>query len=318
MKNDAGTHTSGVNTGSVYNESIGYTFFKTLTVQSLRPEAIRCIISILSNFFLRQYHAAWLPGRVPVSKVDHPLDQKIPFVPAWVTIYIDFVCFWIRMLAFLLHTYRHKAYDAVREFIISMGRLYAFAAEAYRKNFSTTERPFYIARPRFFLIHLVDPHLMCIPSLHVMVVVYTYKKFIAILHSFGEAEKYTAQIEEMRQGALAISQAILFVKQHSVNCIPAAYYALTRFAPCLFPPHEAEAFNDQLFQRRESKGDGLETRRKNSNVHPCSAPQTEIPECDAAEIKAHIISLYREFIKEGKTTHSWEDPLLFFLKKMPQ
>jgi hypothetical protein len=194
-----------ISTGSVYDESAAYACVKTICTPALRPENIRCIKSIFYNFFFRQYKAAWLPGRAPVSKVDHPLDQKIPFVPAWVTIYLDFVHFWIRMLSFLLRNYGHRAYAAVREFISSMGKLYAFAAEAYQKNFSTTSRPFYIARPRFLVIHMFDPHLMCIPSLHVMVVIRTYTKFAAILRSLNEADHCSAQIDEIKQGALAIT-----------------------------------------------------------------------------------------------------------------
>ena len=153
---------------SVYSESVVYAFIKSFLTPSLRPALFTCIKSIFSNFFFCQWRAAFLPGRVAVTKVDHPLDELVPFVPSWVTIYLDFVTFWIRMLTFIFRRYGRKSHKAAKEFILSMGRLYAFASGAYRKNFSTTERPFYIARPRFFLIHLVDPHLMCIPSLHVM------------------------------------------------------------------------------------------------------------------------------------------------------
>jgi hypothetical protein len=301
---------------SVYDESPAYTIIKTLCVSSLRPAVLRCTASILHNFFFRQYRAALLPGRVPVSRVDHPLDLKIPFVPSWVTIYLDFVMYWIRMLAFLLHTYGRRAYDATREFIVSMGRLYAFAAQSYQKNFSTTDRPFYIARPRFFLIHLFDPHLMCVPSLHVMVVVWTYKNFEAILKSFNDDRRYAAQIEEMKQGALAITHAILFIKQHSVNCIAAALYAMTRFDGELFPPEEAEAFIRQLFWEAppEAPAGRLPANYK---VRPWAAPRTKIPAGDVSIIRDHITSLFRRFIEEGKTAREWEAPLLNFMRRHP-
>jgi hypothetical protein len=267
-----------------------YVWVKTFGSPLLRSVSIRCIFSIFYNFFFRQYKAALLPGRVPVSWVDHPLDLKIPFTPSWVTVYLNFIAFWLRMLSFLLRRYKRRAYKVVREFIVSMGELYAFAAEVYRKNFSTTKRPFYIARPRFLLIHLLDPHLMCIPSLHVMVVVWTYKKFAAIIHSLNETENMDTQIQELQQGALAITQAILFVKQHSVNCVAAAFYAMTRFNAELFPPAEAEAFAALLFK-------------------------TSLPEADATEIKAHIIRLYRRFIAEGEKAQNWKEPLLRFLRQ---
>jgi hypothetical protein len=299
---------------SVYEESPVYAMVKSLSVPSLRPTALRCIFSIFFNFFFRQYRAAWLPGRSPVSRVDHPLDLKIPFVPAWVTIYLDFVTYWVRMLSFLLRVYGRRAFGAVREFLASMGELYAFAAEAYQKNFSTTDRPFYIARPRFLLIHLVDPHLMCIPSLHVMVVIRTYTQFAAILRSLNEAEHCAAHIAEMKQGALAITQAILFVKQHSVTCIAAAMYAMTRFDQNLFPPEEAEAFTGLLFGAPPPPPDANAVKNR---LRPCSAPRTTLPPADAAEIRAHIISLYRLFLAEGKTTRNWVEPLLHFLRQMP-
>jgi hypothetical protein len=209
-----------------------------------------------------------------------------------VAVYLDFVAFWVRMLGFLLDRYPRRAREPVRRFIVTMGELYAFASEVYAKNLSTTRRPRCYGRPRFALIHLVDPHLMCIPSLHVMVVIRTYTVFRRILGSLGEAEARAPEIEELRRGALAITEAILYVKQHSVNCIPAAMYAMTRFDPSLFPPEEAEDFVSRLFEGPRS------------------------PENREA-IREHIITLYRRFVREGDSAPSWKDPLLAFLAAQP-
>ena len=296
--------------GSVYSEKSSYAFFKSILIPCLRPAFCKSVPSIFFNFFFRQYRAAFLPGRIPVSRVDHPLDEKIPFVPSWVTIYLDFVHFWIRMLSFFLRRYGRRAYAPVRDFILSIGRLYAFAAEVYIKNLSTTKRPFYIARPRFFLIHLVDPHLMCVPSLHVMVAIHTYKMFKVIAKTLGEEENLKEQILEMKQGALAISQAILYVKQHSVNCIPAALYAMFCFSPSVFTDEDACSFTEQLFSPAPDAGK-MPVRR----VHPAASPSTKLPKEDQAEIKNHILSLYRRFRLEKETAKSWDEPLVNFLKK---
>jgi len=314
---------------SVYDASEAYAFRKTLGNASLRPTTVRCIFSIFRNFFFRQSCYALLPGRVPISRVDHPLDKKIPFTPSWVTVYIDFVPYWIRMLTFLLQTYGSRSIDAVREFVSSMAKLYKFAVEVYSKNLSTTDRPFYVAHPKFFLIHFTDPHLMCIPSLHVMVVIHTYTKFAAILRSLGEAESRAAQIEEMRQGALAICQAILFVKQHSVNCIGASVYAMTRFDPALFPHEEAEDFCSRLFgsippaHLPQTDCIRVPQDRGGCRAGKCKAcrlavPGTRLPAADIAEISAHITDSYRRFREEGKGARSWEEPLLNFLRGLPQ
>ncbi|MDR0443122.1 MAG: hypothetical protein LBH44_06935 [Treponema sp.] len=298
---------------SVYSESAGYAFYKTSFISFLRPAFIKCVSLIFYNFFFCQHRAAFLPGRIPVNNVDHSLDEKIPFVPSWVTIYLDFVYFWTRMVTFFLKRYRHRVYAQIADFVASMGRLYAFAAEVYRKNLSTTKRPFYIARPRFFLIHLLDPHLMCIPSLHVMVVIYAYKKFNAIAKSLGEEEKLKEQALEMKQGALAISQAILYVKQHSVNCIAAALYAMTCFDPALFPSSEAEAFTALLFGPPPVSG-GIPAECR---IHPSAAPSTQLPEADQAEIKSHILCLYRHFLSERDEKRFWGEPLINFLRSSP-
>ncbi|GHU66094.1 hypothetical protein FACS189447_06260 [Spirochaetia bacterium] len=254
-----------------------------------------CIASIFKNFFLLQYKAAFFKGRYPVMRADHPLDEKIPFTPQKVNIYLDFVAFWVRVIGFLLRHFGPRALEPVKEFVESMGKLYEKAAEVYAVCFSTTNRPRYLARPRFVVIHVFDPHLMCIPSLHVMVVIRTYTFFRELVRRLGGEAQFRTQIEEMRRGALDITEAVLYVKQHSVNCIPAAMYAMTRFDSALFSPEEAQSFCAELF---------------------LDAPS--IAKEDADAIRAHILSLYKSFIEEGKKSEKWEKPLLDFLSSLPK
>jgi hypothetical protein len=277
-------------TPSVYDETTATAFYRSFTNPSLRKITLKTIVTIFYQFFFRQYRAALLPGRVSVTPVDHELDAKIPFTPSWVAVYLDFVSFWVRTLSFLYRAYGRRIYKRAGEFLETMGKLYTFAAGLYKKNFSTTRRPFYIARPRFFLIHLVDPHLMCVPSLHVMVVIRTYTKFREIVRAMGDEALFAPQIAELKKGALAISEAILFVKQHSVNCIPAALYAMTRFEEALFPPKEAEDFCSRLFVQ-------------------------SLPPEDGETVRAHIMKLYREFLAEGAAAGNWDEPLLSFLRR---
>ena len=297
---------------SVYSESSAYAFYKTFSVPSLRPAFLSCISSIISNFFMRQWHSAFM-GRIPVSNADHPLDKKIPFTPSWVTIYIDFTNFWIRMISFFLRRWGRKSHALVGDFIFSIGKLYAFAAIVYRKNLSTTVRPFYISRPRFFMIHLLDPHLMCIPSLHIMVVIHTYTKFAAIAKSLGVEEKLKQQIIEMKDGAMAISQSILYIKQHSVNCIAASLYAMHCFDPALFTEQEAEVFLSMLFNDAPAADKKLNIPA-GCKEHPSSAPKTKLPENVQGEIKAHITDLYKHFLAQKADAKTWEEPLLNFLQ----
>ena len=275
----------------ITDESVPMTFIRVLGSPYLRVTALRCIASIIKNFFFLQHRAAFLPGLIPVSQADNPLDSKIPFTPGKVGIYLDFIAFWVRSLGFLLRHCGRRALEPTRNFLETMGGLYAYAAEVYGCCLSTTKRPFYISHPRFLIIHAVDPHLMCIPSLHVMIVIRSYTMFAEIIKLLGEEERFRAQAEELRRGALAITEAVLYVKQHSVNCIPAAMYAMTRWDPRLFPPGEAESFIGGLFAESKIAAEGQ-------------------------EIRGYIISLYRRFLEEEAP--DWKEPLLNFLKALPQ
>jgi len=282
----------------ISKESVPLTVLRVLGSPYLRITSLQCTASIFRNFFFLQYRAALSPGLIPVTMVDHPLDSRIPFLPGKVNIYLDFIAFWVRCLGFLLRQCGRKALEPVRNFIEGMGQVYAFAAEVYRVNLSTTDRPFYIKRPRFLLIHAVDPHLMCIPSLHVMVVIRTYTLFKEMIKTLKLEERFTAQAEELRRGALAITEAVLYVKQHSVNCISAAMYAMSSFDrldQSLFPPDEAERFVSEIF----IKGEGLSKE-------------------DGDEIRAYILALYRRFLDEGEKSEDWKKPLLDFMKELPK
>ncbi|MDR2617758.1 MAG: hypothetical protein LBC62_02700 [Treponema sp.] len=281
-------------TGTVCRESPALVSARVLLNPFLRSSGLRCFLSIFKNFFLLQYKAAFFGG-YPVSRADHPLDEKIPFTPGKVAVYLDFVAFWIRTIGFLLRRYQRRALEPAREILDSIGALYERAAEVYAVSFSTTARPFYVARPKFAVIHAFDPHLMCIPSLHVMVVIRTYTLFRDILRRLEGEEAFAPEIEEIRQGSLAITEAVLYVKQHSVNCVPAAMYAMTRFDPSLFPPEEGEYFCSRLFTSKDAVlGEDGET------------------------IRAYMLSLYRRFLAEGEKSSKWEKPLVDFLFSLPQ
>jgi hypothetical protein len=267
----------------------------------LRRAFVSCCFTVLRFFFLPQHRALLFPKRIPVSQADHPLDNRIPFNPRWVNIYLDFVAFWIRIIGFLFAYYGKNRTNPAFEFVQSIEKLYIFAAQVYRKNFSTTRRPRYLKGIRFFLIHMTDPHLMCIPSLHVMIVIRVYTTFRRILVSMNDQNRYAEELASVKRQALNITQAILYVKQHSVNCISAAMYAMSRFEPDLFPPEEAEIFIEGLFSSRGGLPEG-----------------DTVKEEDIPEIRGHIVRLYRRFVEEGKNAEHWTEPLLDFLSSLPR
>jgi hypothetical protein len=129
-----------------------------------------------------------------------------------------------------------------------------------------------------------------------MVVIRTYTLFEEITKTLGVEKQFAVQAEELRCGAAAITEAVLYVKQHSVNCVSSAMYAVSRFDPRLFPPDEAERFVSGLFDKN-----------KNEEKSPA--------EKEANEIREYILSLYRCFLAEGESGGDWTKPLLDFMHR---
>ena len=275
--------------------------FLTLGSRLLRPAAFISTISVIRNFFLLQYRGAARPHYYRVSSVDHILDQKIPFKPLKVKAYADFIYFFIRACGLLIKYCKtlepgrqKKAMMQINEFVKSLGATYTKAAEVYIKNFSTTKRPKYLLRFEFIVIHIFDPHLMCIPSLHVMVVILSFTRLQKILQELGADDSYITLTEAYKKRALEITEAVLYIKQHSINCISAAMYAMSCFDD-LFPEEKAKAFAKDIFLHAK-----------------------DILPKDREAIINHIIELYGQFynqyLNEGQKQSAWSKPLLDFLK----
>lgn len=275
-------------------ESIG----RLLTTLPLTRSCLRVFWTILTKFFLAQYKALLFSKNCKITNVDHPLDDSIPFDPSWSGVYMDFSPFWFRTQSFLLKDFGKRAIPFVKEFINSIANLYDYATLVYKNNFSTTKRP--PSKDKIVrVIHTLDPHLMCIPSLHVMVVVWTYIKLRVTLRALGTEAQYEHELRSLRLRAIEITESILYVKQHSINCIAAALYALNCIDPVLIQEDEILQFIDDLF-----------------------LSASDIDESALQKIKTYIRELYLSFSVSYKTAKAhdlkaevkWEQFLLDFLE----
>jgi hypothetical protein len=270
--------------------------FHLITNKKLAPHFFKTARSIQKNFFRLQSRARRHPGLIPVVNVDHPLDKTIPFRPEWAMTYHDFSAFWVRTAACLS---REVSPEAAADFISSMGELYIAAAEVYSRHMSTTVRPRYFGNIGCVAIQLFDPHLLCVPSLHVMVCVHTWVKARSLLQNGGQPDKAReAYSGRLFDHAVLITESILYMKQHSVNCIPAALYAMSCFEPDLFPRNDAAVFAAALFKDERN---------------------AEIPSSDRDTVRAFIETSYAGFMQNRETLRAagnsdWTAPLIAFLK----
>ncbi|MDR1786731.1 MAG: hypothetical protein LBR23_09775 [Spirochaetaceae bacterium] len=235
--------------------------------------------AVVKDFFYLQWSVKLGWRRIPVIAADHPLDSTVPFNPGRARVYLDFINLWIRTLSMFLSTLGlKKGLSYCAEFLMYMGRCYRTAARVYRFRMTTTSRP--DTEDRLVkTIRRCDPHYLCVPSLHIMVIAltWTYCRSVLALEKDAvppeDAERF---LGELFSGAVDITESVLYIKQHSVNCIPAALYMLNALAPDLFTVNDALALAGALFVEAD-----------------------DVTPENRALIKEHILFQFERFMLEG-------------------
>lgn len=239
------------------------------------------------EFFVHQFAVKWKLRKDIIIHVDHPLDDKVPFIPEKVDTYLDFVAFFIRPLRMLQKRCGKNGVVRTGEFAELVGETYKKAAEFYNIFLTTTHRPQKVKYKGFALIHAFDPHYLCVPSLHIAIVILTYTYHRKTLKDEGfspaEQEFYS---KELYDGALAIAETVLYIKQHSVNCIPAAVYMMTELIPNLFTVTDGVNFIADLFVK-----------------------SPEVTDEDGAKIREYIQDRFERLLLERRYCEHWTEPL---------
>ena len=253
----------------------------------------RFLRTVVRDFFWLQFSVKWRFKTIPVLDVSHPLDELIPFTPDKVKIYLNFTNFWIRPMTLLFRRLGvKKALPYCIEYLSLIETAYANAAKVYRFCMTTTKRPDYKTDAAFKMIHAFDPHLLCVPSLHVAIVILSSVYYADVFKNddFTEEERktYTA---ELREGARRIIESVLYVKQHSVNCIPAAMYMMLYVLKNRFTINEGIDIINSLFADDETLSDS-----------------------DKKKISAHIHFMFERLLLEGANENDWTVPVKRWLK----
>lgn len=268
-------------------------FYKLPYHKESRKAVFHLLKSAANSFVFIQQKQKYGITHIPVVHVDHHLDQQIPFTPSKVKIYLDFVWFFCRIITMLLKKLGNaSAIPLCAGFVHFIAGLYEKAGSVYSTTLTTTDRPKYYGSPRFILIHAADPHLLCVPSLHVAIVAGTYAFIRQELKnsSFSEGEK-EAILAEIYEGAVRITESVLYVKQHSINCVAGAMYLLTAgHEDGFFTEEDSGKFLDKLFEDADD-----------------IFPQ------DVIDIRNYMKEMYSNLIEENKKSQLWQQPLFNWL-----
>ena len=275
-----------------------YNTLPTWIVSLGHPKVIGASISYLRavalDFFLLQFLRKFKFTKTPIVHVDNPLDKKIPFNPRCIADYLGFVNYWIRPLALLIRTLGvKKAVPHLERFYVNLKNAYKSAAKIYKFRLSTTDRPHYKRRIYFAGVHLLDPHYLCVPSLHITIVCLAsaFLKNVFDQEDYAQQEK-NAWNKELYEGAVRIAETVLYVKQHSVNCVSAALYMTSKVYPDLFSQKDALDFLDAMFKTRK-----------------------DIPAADRDQVVQYMKDLFLQFCKESESCSDWAEPVKNWLIK---
>ena len=220
----------------------------------LRPRGIEFLKAAITEFFLPQFQTRLFPGIRPISVVQHREDASLPFVPSCVRSYLGYMAIWLKTLQYLYDAFGKQALTDIEQMIRDICLINYAAGRVYRLCQSTsTSRRTPPLNPYFILIRLFDPHLHCIPSLHVMTICYNYYKTRQIVMKLkdGQAGKeiYTEAVAQTYTLALQITEAILLVKQHSLIDVGPSLFLLSSLFPD-YDQREVKRFIGGLFENR--------------------------------------------------------------------
>lgn len=269
--------------------SVGTAYFTVCVFPHGLWTLLKFCITVIFKFFLAQYLRKTRLLKIPVKNVDHKLDDSVPFKPQTVHTYLDFINFWIRPLSMLVK--RFGMIQGVKleiEFLRYIRFAYQQAFEIYRKNMSTTRRPVCKEIKAVRRMQKADPHYMCVPSLHIAVIclTYTFYKKIFVRENFTKEES-DQWLKEIAEHGMEIAESVLYMKQHSVNCIPAALYMMTKIVPEL-----------------------LESETALTSIELFFKDSTDVKPEDKKLILEHIKSVYNSFTSSEK---SWQETILNWL-----
>jgi len=231
--------------------------------------ALLCFLgTVFRRFFFDQYIYRFRLRSRSINKpqlrnVEHPLDATIPVRYETIGLYLTFIQLWISAISYLRRCLGPSFNTDFIDFLSGIRRCYLDASYVYGHCLSTTRRPSQAPSLHLAFVYAIDPHLFCVPSLHVLVVCYTYKKLEDQLRSRGDFETFRSELAALKDRACAITESILYVRQHSVNCIPTALSMLSVILPS-YDEVEAKDFLEKLFKHDD---DITDTHRNDALVY---------------------------------------------------
>lgn len=248
---------------------------------------MRFLLNMAGLFFFPQHFRKWHLLKTPIKHVDHAIDEKIPFRPNKYPVYMNFIPMWMHPMGMIFkrYTYNSSANIAL-EWFSYLALIYPEAGKLYYYTMTTTYRPATDDK-KILGLRKTDPHYMCVPSLHITTIAlaFCFYRMLFERENFGQEDKQLWN-KEIFDTAVEIGESVLYVKQHSVNCIPAGLFMLRKIAPELCTDKEVYEFLEAMFLNSD-----------------------DVNQDDRIEAYNHMKNLYDKFVEEGKNDSDWSVPV---------
>lgn len=277
---------------SIEQFNVGLSYFRFFgTIWGLK-NILPYVSIVLRKFFFVQYLQKMHLINFPVKHVDHALDEKVPFRTDKLPCYLDFISYWIRPMSMILKRYGfHEGMKLDCEYVNYISYIYDEAYHMYSTTLTTTYRP-KSSLASIKSLQFWDPHYLCVPSLHVAIVMLTigFYRMLFEREMFSPEEKDKWNKEIFDHG-IEIIETVLYVKQHSVNCIPAAMYMMSRKCPEL-----------------------VDARLSHEVINALFVNTPDVEKTDGEKIRSHICAFYDKFMKESESEDDWITPIMNWLE----
>ena len=227
---------------------VGASIRLILSHRRLRKVGVQVFKAAVREFFIPQFESRLFLSNRPVAVMSHPLDDSLPFLPHLFRRYLGYITVWLKTLSCLYRIFGKDALGHIEQMMRDVVLIYDAAGRVYRRcQTTTTSRRSAPANPYFLLIAVFDPHLHCIPSLHVLTICYNYYQTRNIAARLDPCNASgSALVAQSYTAALRITEATLLVKQHSLVDIGPSLFLLSRLFPG-YDEKEIRRFVSDLF-----------------------------------------------------------------------
>lgn len=175
---------------------------------------------VFTDYFAKQYE------RRPAIYIDTLLDSNIRIYPKAVRAYFDFIPIFLTSFGYMKETFGLKIKNDVDDFLRGLIDLYKNAGFVY-KNVPTIFHGRQDQKAGLKILQLYERPRNYFPSLHVVLVSYTYFQTRYIVSKNSNNGNHAEAVDALFKRAVRVIEACLLTKQHGIRDVAGGLALIT-------------------------------------------------------------------------------------------